>query len=320
MDIPAPKVATIVKSTLGLGRDGNLNPSQDYWTNYAIETATFLRSGGILKSSGSITNVRFSFLQSLPETDYPITLEDFLRRTYHESMAGAANQVAFGDLPETRRNQLLSLIGNPANNQPWLNSFYDWQALRNSTFGQFSTFSNEQKSLLMRVLASIEAVANIKFYLDGSAEAVAAGVNTGTVIRFGNTVQPINGSYQLTDGFPESGALNYRAVSVTRAVTNDVMVNSADANNKTTSVTAIQDFETASFQMLHEVLHALGLDHPFERSPLLVGTENATAYTTMARVGLYDRVTPGIFDVGALQQLYGARNTTSGGSIRQKAT
>ncbi len=76
--------------------------------------------------------------------------------------------------------------------------------------------------------------------------------------------------------------------------------------------------QSGGFEMgtiLHEIGHALGLKHPFEGSPQLFGAENGFRYTVMAYDSWYDKnhqfvepSTPQLYDVLALQYLYG-RNT-----------
>ncbi|MEB3305390.1 MAG: M10 family metallopeptidase C-terminal domain-containing protein [Cyanobacteriota bacterium] len=67
--------------------------------------------------------------------------------------------------------------------------------------------------------------------------------------------------------------------------------------------------------ILHEIGHALGLKHPFEGNPQLFGEENGFHSTVMAYDSWYDKnrhfvepSTPQLYDVLALQYLYG-RNT-----------
>lgn len=77
------------------------------------------------------------------------------------------------------------------------------------------------------------------------------------------------------------------------------------------------------FVLMHEIGHALGLDHPFEGSIKLPTTEDNFDYSIMsytdgayARRGFANPATPGVYDIAALQFLYGANTGTNAGNNR----
>ncbi len=83
-------------------------------------------------------------------------------------------------------------------------------------------------------------------------------------------------------------------------------------------------FQTGGFErgtIIHEMGHALGLKHPFEGRNLLSGEENGFRYTMMAYDSWYDELgqfveptTPQLYDIRAIQYLYGANTTYRSGN------
>jgi hypothetical protein len=74
--------------------------------------------------------------------------------------------------------------------------------------------------------------------------------------------------------------------------------------------------------LMHEIGHALGLKHPFEGYPLLPDSQDSTQYTLMSYTehphslyldnGVYSHIqpsTPMLYDIAAVQYLYGANTT-----------
>src|SRR5688500_5442177 len=84
----------------------------------------------------------------------------------------------------------------------------------------------------------------------------------------------------------------------------DVWLDRNDASN-TNPVPGSFGYTT----LLHELGHALGLKHPFDDSPTLPPTQDNTNYTVMSYTNIDDPITPMLYDILAIQYLYGANLT-----------
>ena len=152
----------------------------------------------------------------------------------------------------------------------------------------FTTFSADQRAAVHKVLEIISQLTNLSF---------VEITNPGAAdIRFGNTSMWLD------------GAINFRAQpgDVGPRRINDVFISNYPTRSNTD--TTIGGYGLTS--LLHEIGHALGLKHPHEGSPsslsvtreLSVMSNGDTPYGAPSLYGS----TPLVFDVAALQSMYGA--------------
>jgi len=83
-------------------------------------------------------------------------------------------------------------------------------------------------------------------------------------------------------------------------------------------------FQSGGFEqgtILHEIGHAFGLKHPFEGNPILTGVEDGAHYTIMSydswsdgQGRLIGPATPQLYDIQAVQYLYGANQSHRAGN------
>ena len=71
--------------------------------------------------------------------------------------------------------------------------------------------------------------------------------------------------------------------------------------------------EYAHMLFLHEIGHALGLKHPFEGGSTLPHDEDSSAYTVMSYTWPYHAQTYMVYDIAALQTLYGTNRAYNSG-------
>lgn len=165
----------------------------------------------------------------------------------------------------------------------------------------FAPMTATQKDGVRSALAAWADVANLTFV-------EVADTGDGGALRFGTNVQPTNSfSYAYSPGqTPASG---------------DVYLSSAQAMNASPTP------GSAGFEnLLREVGRALGLKYSDSYDyvgrpsvpPFLPWTENTTQYTVMSYsryqgTGSAPLTGPGLYDVVAIQALYGARTSTRSG-------
>jgi Ca2+-binding RTX toxin-like protein len=179
----------------------------------------------------------------------------------------------------------------------------------------FQAFSDAQEAAVPGILALYSEVARITF-----TEVPDAG--NGGKLRFGNNDQGSTVGYAYLPSLfaPEGG---------------DVYI----AHNVPENLEKLAPGEFGYATLLHEIGHALGFKHPFETAPgqpVLTGAENTTQYTVMAYLhhphdnfltviddgaggftAEYREIapsTPMLYDIAAIQHLYGANMTTRAGS------
>ena len=154
----------------------------------------------------------------------------------------------------------------------------------------FQPFSLEQKAAARAILSEISNVANLTFVekTDGSGQ-----------ITFGNHLQDIN----------QGGYAYYP--SIIHGVGGDVWVNSL-----LPLVLPAVKGNYAYHVIAHKIGHALGLKHPFDGFPTLSAAEDHPDYTIMSYTPSAEPYTgaPSLYDIAALQYLYGANMASRTGN------
>lgn len=157
---------------------------------------------------------------------------------------------------------------------------------------KFSEFTDPMKDAVRDILGSISKFTNINF--------TEAPTNSSAVMRFGRAEK---------DGIAGWGYYPAGSVAVGAGdASGDVWIN---PNTWDTYQKGALGYQL----LLHEIGHALGLNHAFEGPNPLTGQENNKRYTVMAYD--WDLITESymLYDVAALQEMYGVRNTATGNDI-----
>jgi serralysin len=157
-------------------------------------------------------------------------------------------------------------------------SQYDWD--------DFNPFTNQQETFVRQALQLFSDIANINFVEVSDADG-------GGTMRFGY------GSYP--------GAAGWAFLPSSNASGGDVWMSNASSDLTPSS----PGFTT----LIHEIGHALGLKHPHDGSLNLPTSQDSDQYTVMSYNKHPDMpgvvpTTPQLFDIAAIQYLYGTNTNT----------
>ncbi|HYG89064.1 MAG TPA: M10 family metallopeptidase [Azospirillum sp.] len=161
--------------------------------------------------------------------------------------------------------------------EPWANRLSPLSAVQQSAFSQ--------------ALQAWSAVANISFAQVADTSSMVGDIR----VAFSTAVSSSTSAHAYYPYHPEGAG-------------GDVWI-----NPNTTSTTSFQPTSFGFYVMVHEIGHALGLKHPFDDSPTLPASTDNARYTVMS----YDDApsttifpsTPMLYDIAAIQYLYGANTS-----------
>ncbi len=205
-----------------------------------------------------------------------------------------------------------SWLQNNVTGQP-LSLTYDWMtaapAGAPANPGTFTAFNAAQQASAVVAMGLVSEVANVTF--------ARSAVGTAQ-IEYGNIALSTT-PFGFTAGLARN---QYTIPSVNGVVTDTYIVHSDVylTNTPNTDATLSNPFVgTSGFStMLHEVLHALGFDHSFENNQPPAGTDShqysVMSYTSHPSMPNVSPTGLMLYDMVAIQYLYGANTTTRTGN------
>ncbi len=186
----------------------------------------------------------------------------------------------------------------PAGGATWLNDYYDQEP-----FHGFQPFSDAQQDAARTALSLWSKVANITF------TEVADTPDDVGEIRFGNSAVVTNSSSAAWAYLP------FKDNQFQWPENGDVWF-----DNKYQPNLQLQPGQFGFSTMIHEIGHAIGLDHPFADAPneLAVPAAQANQRYSIMAYNRYSGATieayaPMLYDIAAIQYLYGANMETGKG-------